>query len=287
MSSALIKPDDIEQSVSVAKLGDIFVKSGFFKDTRDQYQAVVKILYGRELGFSPVVSMMGVHIIDGKPSLSANLMGTLVKRSSRYNYRVTESTATRCEIQFFENGEESGVSIFTIDDANQAGVATKQNWTRYPKAMLFARALSAGVKLHCPDVSACPLYVPEEMGAVVNEDGEVVELPKSARPVETTTADIEIGGHGNNAKAQPTLEKGAPQAPDAAEYIGVNQQKNFHKECRAAVKPERSLDADNLTYQWLKDNEYVDAEGRPTAAKITAGGWIATRNKAVEWLKTQ
>jgi len=41
--------------------------------------------------------------------------------------------------------------------------------------MLFARATSPGVRIHCPDVFNDNLgYVPEEMGAQVDEDGEPV-----------------------------------------------------------------------------------------------------------------
>ena len=48
MSAELVKIG--EEHIGVAKLGEIFVKSGFFRDTRDQAQAVVKILYGKEIG---------------------------------------------------------------------------------------------------------------------------------------------------------------------------------------------------------------------------------------------
>ena len=35
-------------------LADTFVKSGFFSDTKQAAQAVVKIIAGRELGFGPM-----------------------------------------------------------------------------------------------------------------------------------------------------------------------------------------------------------------------------------------
>ena len=54
--------------IDTERLGDILVKSGFFKDTKDQAQAIVKMLYGGELGFGPIASMMGVYVVEGKPS---------------------------------------------------------------------------------------------------------------------------------------------------------------------------------------------------------------------------
>lgn len=48
--------------------------------------------------------------------------------------------------------------------------------------MLFARAISNGVKFFCPDIFlGATVYTPDELGATVNEDGEVIELPDSIR----------------------------------------------------------------------------------------------------------
>src|SRR6266700_4331304 len=165
----------------IMRLGGVFKASGYFRDVRDEAQAVTKILYGRELGFTPIVAMMGIHIIDGKPALSSNLMATLIRRSGKYDYRVREHDEKRCVIEFKQGAEVLGKSTFTVEDAQRAGlIKPNSGWTKYPKAMLFARAMSAGVRTHCPDVSACPLYVPEELGATVTEDGEVITLPASA-----------------------------------------------------------------------------------------------------------
>jgi hypothetical protein len=40
--------------------------------------------------------------------------------------------------------------------------------------MLFARAISNGVKWYCPDVFSGPVYVPEEMPSVTEEVSHVV-----------------------------------------------------------------------------------------------------------------
>lgn len=156
-------------------LAETFVRSGFFKDSRDAAQAVVKIMAGRELGFAPMASMTGVHIVDGKVTLSANLMAAAIKRSGKYNYRVIEHDAKVCRIAFFEGGEPVGESSFSMQDAVAAGVSNKQVWKAYGRNMLFARALSNGARWYCPDVFGGPLYTPEELGAEVNGEGEVVE----------------------------------------------------------------------------------------------------------------
>ena len=150
--------------------------SGFFSDTKQASQAIVKILAAREIGLGPFAGMTGVNIIQGKPAFGANIMAACVKKSGRYNYRVTEMNDKACSIEFMERLDgkwtTSGESKFTIDDARKAGT---KNLDKFPRNMLFARAMSNGVRWYCPDVmNGSVVYTPEELGADVDEDGNVV-----------------------------------------------------------------------------------------------------------------
>jgi len=85
-------------------------------------------------------------------------------------------TDKNCAIEFMEymggKWNTSGVSSFTIEDAKKAGT---KNLDKFPRNMLFARAMSNGVRWYCPDVmSGSVAYTPEELGADVDEDGNVV-----------------------------------------------------------------------------------------------------------------
>jgi len=158
--------------------------SGYFQDAAKAAQAIVKILAGHEMGFGPFASMNGIHIIYGRPAVGANLMAAAVKRSGRYNYRVTEMSDTRCAITFYENGQVCGESVFTIEDARKAQT---MNLDKFPRNMLFARAMSNGVRWYCPDVFAgSAVYVPEELGATVDGEGNVIDVvvttPASPEP---------------------------------------------------------------------------------------------------------
>lgn len=163
------EPPDIFQT------GEMLARSGYFQDARDAAQTFVKILAGRELGIGDIAAMTGIYIVKGRVTLSANLMAALVKRSGRYNYRVRKMDDTACEIEFYEDGQACGTSAFTAADARAAGLGG-DNWKKFPKNMLFARAMSNGVKWFCPDVSMAPIYTPDELGVPVDgESGEVVE----------------------------------------------------------------------------------------------------------------
>lgn len=176
------QPTGIIHSMDDAmKAAQAMAASGFFQDARQAAQAVVKILAGQELGVGPFTSMTGVYIIQGRPALSANIMAAAVKRSGRYNFRVAELTDLRCEIIFFESGQECGRSSFTAEEARKAGT---KNMDKYPRNMLYARAISNGVRWFCPDVlGGSPVYTPEELGASVNEDGQVIDVqPEPVEP---------------------------------------------------------------------------------------------------------
>jgi hypothetical protein len=129
-------------------LGKVFAESRLFKDTTDAAKAVVKILYGRELGIGPMAAMLGVDVIDGTPTPNAALMAALIQNHPRFDYRVISWDETHCELAFYQDGDERGRSLFTMADAKRAKLADKDNWQKYPKAMLLARAMSQGARAY-------------------------------------------------------------------------------------------------------------------------------------------
>ena len=177
----------VKSAADALTIGETFFKSGMFADIKSAQQAVVKIMAGAEMGISPFAAMSGIHIIQGKPTIGAGLMAARVKGFGKYDYRVLEHTDKVCSIEFGEKvpgGLKSlGTSTFTIEDAKKAGT---KNIDRFPKNMLFARAMSNGVKWYTPDIYESPVYVPEEMESVIEETtAEVVETPKSSKRILT------------------------------------------------------------------------------------------------------
>lgn len=155
-----MKNEIVKSAADAMSIGEVFHKSGMFADIKSANQAVVKIMAGQEMGISPFQAMSGIHIIAGKPCIGAGLMASRVKASGKYNYKVLENSEKNCVIEFFEGKESIGKSSFSIEEARKAGT---KNLDKFPRNMLFARAISNGVKWFCPDIYEGPVYVPEEM----------------------------------------------------------------------------------------------------------------------------
>lgn len=147
----------------LAVLSNHLAKSGRFRDSTSGYQAFAKLLFGRDLGLSATAAMTGVHIIEGKPEISANVQAQMVNTyvgpdGERYRYRVREHDTEHCKVEFFqrERGKEwesLGFSEYTMADAKTAQLADKGTWKKHPRNMLFARAMSDGVAFLCPEVT--------------------------------------------------------------------------------------------------------------------------------------
>lgn len=167
--SKVIEPMTLDEVMTFAHIA---MKSQYF-GVRSVEEAAVKILLGKELGLSTYQAMMGVSVIQGRPSLSAGLVSSLIKQSGRYDYRVNEWTATSCKISFYQNGQLLGPSVYTLDDAKRAQlVKPASNWDKYPKSMLFARAITQGARAYTPDIFLGPIYTEDEL-----KDGvEVIDV---------------------------------------------------------------------------------------------------------------
>lgn len=174
MSEVVKKPDRTPLSQrDPISLAQHFAASGYFRDASDMSKAVVKIVAGEELGIGPMAAMNGIHIIEGKPSLSANLIAGQIKKHPAYDYVIRHSDEQRCEIEFFQNGDPIGTATWTIEEARRARTKQKGNWIpladtmrwrNSPADMLFNRCISRGARRFCPDVFAgTPIHTPEEL----------------------------------------------------------------------------------------------------------------------------
>jgi hypothetical protein len=137
----------------------------------------VILLTGRELRMAPMQALNKIHVIEGKPTLSAELMLALVLGAG-HELDILESTDLRCAVRARRRGSDHVTEYeFTADQARTAGLLNKKGpWQQYPAAMLRARAITIACRASFPDVLMGGVsYAPEELGAEVDPmTGEVV-----------------------------------------------------------------------------------------------------------------
>lgn len=164
------------------RVAEAYAKSGFFNDARTAYQCLTKIRAGRELGVPEIASVTGIYFVKGKLSYSANLMAAVVQATGTWRFRVKEHSKEVCTLLFQEkqddgSWEDVGLSSFSMQDARDAGLAGSDTYKKFPRNMLYARAMSNGCRWFCPAAfgGAAP-YTPDELDprARMGEDGEYV-----------------------------------------------------------------------------------------------------------------
>jgi hypothetical protein len=114
----------------------------------------VTVMYGNELGLTPMQSIYGIDCIEGKPSPKAITAHALVLRSGLVKkFECLKTTNEEC-IYFGERSDRPDKLelSYTIQDAERAELTRKDNWRKNPKAMLRARAKMQLAKELWPDV---------------------------------------------------------------------------------------------------------------------------------------
>jgi len=229
---ALAVVSDIDSWTQIAgqviKLANEIYDTPFVPDgLRGSVPAVAAaILAGRELGLPPLTSLANIHVIKGKPALSAVLMRALIQAQG-HQWQDGDVTDTRAVVRARRRGESEWTEVsFTADQAKRARI----DLGGYPQDKLYARATSRLARRKFADVIAGMPYSAEEL-----EDGEVPgdgEMPAAGqngnghKPPETSprTARRKTAAAGDSTRDQRQAsrprggadEHGTDSAPAAA-----------------------------------------------------------------------
>lgn len=215
------------------KQGAELLKSGFIPSSiKSPEQFLAVILKGRELGLPPMYSCAHIVIIQGKPTMSAEVMLAMIfKNCPGTKIQYLEVSNEKCSIKAARPGGDPSVFTFTMGDAKAAGLDTKENWRKYPRAMLRSRCISEVARSLFPDCIAGVSHTAEELGATVNEIGEVVDIK-----VEAVKA-IQI------AESQPAV----PKASVGFDPTVATQKEWFYKQVEEHKIPTESLIIDEFS----------------------------------------
>lgn len=189
---------------------------------------LVVLLTGRELGLEPMQSLRLLNVIDGKPVMASDLIvGLCVAKPVCEYFRLLESTDTQATYETKRAGSEPVRLTFTIEQAKAANLTGKDNWRKWPAAMLRARCGAHLARAVYQDVVA-GIYDPDELdaptlhpvrdtapAAVSVAPAEVVAKPQlQARARATEDAAAEVAGEPPPGVKLPTGAAPAPNTPD-------------------------------------------------------------------------
>lgn len=146
------------------------------------------LLTARDLGIAVTTGIRELHVIDGKVTVSPKLKLAMVNERGRVEgwavWPDPANDAVRA-VWHATRRDRPGVAFsyeFTMAEAKNAGtgkgtgkLAEKDNWKNYPKRMLSWRALGYLLDDTFPEVGT-GLYSPDEMGAMTDEEGHVIDV---------------------------------------------------------------------------------------------------------------
>jgi hypothetical protein len=125
-------------------MAEIAVSSTMYKEPGGKAGIMMKMLAARELGIPPFQAINGgLRIIQGSVEISARMMNAMIRRAG-HQITIKEITDLHCTLVGTRHDTgETQESSFSIEDAQKAGlVKPGGGWTKWPKDMCFARALS-------------------------------------------------------------------------------------------------------------------------------------------------
>jgi len=186
--SNIVPLSDISQMAEVAATSKMF---GF----RSQQEAMAIMLLCQAENLHPATAMRDYHVISGRPALKADAM---LARFQQAGGTVNWKVYTDAEVTgVFSHPQGGSLEVsWTMAQAKSIGIANKDNWRNYPRAMLRARCLSEGIRSVYPGCVVGvysveetqdfePKGKPVDMGTAERVDVQpvIVEEPDGAFPL--------------------------------------------------------------------------------------------------------
>lgn len=208
---------------SAASLGTALSKTSFVpKDFRGKpEECAAAILFGDEIGLSPMQALQSVYVVSGRPGLYARSMLALVLSSGHEVETVTKTDA-KVTVRGRRRGSETWIEeTWTTERARRAKYTSNAKYESDPQAMLFARAVSDLCRQIAPDALAGLAYSVEEL--------ELAEPAPVARVVRNQAASgtrvqrkaVEAAEPAAAGEDEPAFEEPSPAA-DAVDAVDTD-----------------------------------------------------------------
>lgn len=177
--STVYEPHDLAEARQLAAL--LAASTVLPKALKGPPDVLAVIIAGKELGLTAMQSVRALHIVEGKVSMSADLMVALCKRRRAVCecFQLVESTGERATYEVKRAGERPVRLSFSLEDAQRAGLTTKDVWRKYGAAMLRARCAAAIARAVFPDL-LMGIYDEDE----IDDARRTASTPSAAMPID-------------------------------------------------------------------------------------------------------
>ncbi len=196
------------------------IPNNFRNKPDDVFTAIVA---GAELGLSAFTSLRKIAVIHGNPSIWGDALPAIVYAHNKANvideWIDIESKTAHCKItraDTREAQEKAGLKYkpiertFSMDQANEAGLAEGMAWKKYPRRMVQMRARAFAIRDAFPDLLS-GMYTAEEQESIPQE--RVKEADEVFDESEFSEIDAEFAD-------ETSLIKSIPQEPIKDELHG-------------------------------------------------------------------
>ena len=152
--SNIVPLADIQQMAEVAAKSRMF---GF----KNSEEAMAIMLLCQAENLHPAIAMRDFHIIQGRPALKADAMLARFQQAGG-SVQWKDYTDEKVTGVFSHPSGGSLEVSWSLAQAKSIGIANKDNWRNYPRAMLRARCVSEGIRSVYPGC-VVGVYTPEEI----------------------------------------------------------------------------------------------------------------------------
>lgn len=126
---------------------------------------IVAMGFGQSMGLSPAESLYRINVIQGKPTMSAELIAAQVRKAG-HKLRIAKDEAALSVTATIVRADDPDYPISVTRDkawAAQMGLTGKDNYKKQPLTMLTWRAVTACAREACPEALFGVAYTPDEM----------------------------------------------------------------------------------------------------------------------------
>lgn len=126
---------------------------------------VVAIEFGQSMGLSPAESLYRINVIQGKPTMSAELVAAQVRKAG-HRLRISKDEVAISVTATIYRADDPEFPFSVTRDTEwvkSMGLTGNHNYKKQPLTMLTWRAITACAREACPEALFGVAYTPDEM----------------------------------------------------------------------------------------------------------------------------